>query len=223
MTQADFLGADQLIKDLNLRGKEQVGVTVSGGKDSLDTWMWLVDNLGPEKVVAFNHQKAGLVHPTAAENPLYDHDDNLQVIMLEDEHCHKVQLTGGGSFSLYPGVRYFDFDQYFPNIPDETELKVKERLGWQRPARSWHFDCLIEQFKDLFYYGLLGYTETDYYLSAMIRHGLISREEAVARLMEMRTEVINSQGAIFELMGQLGVDHLIPQVTEFYESSPFLL
>ena len=321
-----FLGGEQLIRDLNLRDEEQVGVTVSGGKDSLRTWMWLVDNLEPEGVIAFNHQKIGLVHPLAeenlirassilgselvqvedremlprfrenlaafltqpdpamvrvalcagcragisgslfaagetrgiskfvssasylelapfkaatmkakgngderkgllkglAENPLYDHSDNIQVIMLEDEHCHKTQMTGGGSHKPYPMITYFDFDQYFPNIPDETELQVKERLSWQRPARSWHFDCLVEQFKDLFYYGLLGYTETDYYLSAMIRHGLITREEAIARLMGARIEVINSREEIFDLMAQLDVAHLIPQVAEFYERSPFL-
>jgi glucosamine--fructose-6-phosphate aminotransferase (isomerizing) len=321
-----FLGGEQLIQDLDLKENEQVGVTVSGGKDSLYTWMWLVENLGVDKVVAFNHQKVGLVHPIAeenlgrakdilgseliqvrdeemlprfrknlavflakpdpamvrvalcagcrvgisgslfsigeargitkfvsaasylelapfkaatikakgggderegllvglAENPLYDHDDNIRVIMLEDDHCHKTQLTGGGSFRLYPNIRYFDFDQYFPNIPSHTEAEVKEKLGWARPERSWHFDCLIEQFKDSFYYGLVGYTETDFNLSAQIRHGLLTREEAVQQLLQAREKVINSRVDIFNLMRQLNVEHLIPQVKGFYQTSPFL-
>lgn len=131
-------------------------------------------------------------------------------------------MTGGGSFKLYPNIRYFDFDQYFPNIPAHTEAVVKEKLGWTRPERSWHFDCLIEQFKDLFYYGLLGYTETDYNLSAQIRYGLLTREEAVQQLLQARIKVIDSKSDIFDLMRQLEVGHLIPQVEEFYQTSPFL-
>jgi len=309
-----------------LKDSEQVGLTVSGGKDSLYTWMWLVENLGADKVVAFNHQKVGLVHPIAeenlrraksilggeliqvrdkemlprfrknlevllakpdpamvrvalcagcrvgisgslfaagekrgitkfisaasylelapfkaatmkakgkgderlgllvglAENPLYDHGNNISVIMREDEHCHKTQLTGGGSFKLYPNIRYFDFDQYCPNVPSQIEAVVKEKLGWSRPERSWHFDCLIEQFKDLFYYGLLGYTETDYNLSTQIRYGLLTREEAIQQLLQARIKVIDSRGDIFDLMRQLNVEHLIPQVEEFYQTSSFL-
>lgn len=324
--ESRFLGKEQFIRDLNLEKDEQVGVTVSGGKDSSYAWMWLVENLGAKKVVAFNHQKLGLVHPIAednlrkattilgskliqvrdkkmlprfrknlavflakpdpamvrvafcagcrvgisgslfsigeargitkfvsaasylelapfkaaimkakgegnerqgllvglTENPLYNHDDNLKVIMLEDDHCHKTQLSGGGSFRLYPNIRYFNFDQYFPNIPSQIEAIIKEKLGWTRPERSWHFDCLIEQFKDLFYYGLLGYTETDYNLSAQIRHHLLTREEAVQQLIQARDVVINSRDNIFELMEQLKVGHLIPQVEEFYQTSPFL-
>src|SRR3990167_3848798 len=37
-----FLGEDQFIYDLGLQEGEQIGVTVSGGKDSMYAWMWLV-------------------------------------------------------------------------------------------------------------------------------------------------------------------------------------
>ena len=63
-----FLGSEQLIQDLNLGASEQIGITVSGGKDSMYVWMKLVDLLGSDKVVAFNHHKVGLVHPIAKEN-----------------------------------------------------------------------------------------------------------------------------------------------------------
>lgn len=324
--EQQFLGEEQLLKDLDLQKGEQVGITVSGGKDSMFTWMWLVDKLGPQRVVAFNHQKYGLVHPAAegnlhraqailgsqlvqvrdldmlprfqknldvllhrpdpamvrvalcagcrvgisgrmfeeggklgvtkfvsaasylelapfkaatmrakgdgderqglinglAENPLYDHGDNLRVIMLEDDHCHKKSLSGGGSYNLYPGVRFYDFDQYFPNIPDRSEAEVKSRLGWQRPQRSWHFDCQIENFKDMFYYGLLGYTETDFNLSAQVRYNLITRQDAVKKLEEARREIVEGRNNIFDLMQQLGVGHLIGAVNNFYEKSRFL-
>lgn len=321
-----FLGDKQLICDLNLDADERVGVTVSGGKDSLYAWMWLVDRLGSERVVAFNHRKVGLVHPIAEdnlrraakilnsefvkfsdtemlprfrknlaallanpdpaivraalcagcrtgisgkmfalgksksitkfvnaasylelapfkaahmktkgdgneklgllkglkENPLYDHGDSIQTIMMDDDHCHKTQLAGGKSFELYPEIRYFDFDQYIPNIPSQYETAVRRRLGWNRPERSWHFDCLVESFKDVFYYGTLGYTETDYKLSAMIRHGLLSRDEATVRLLSARKKLIDNKEKTIELMKQLGVGHLISQMENFYKNSRFL-
>jgi len=324
--EPNFLGGEKLIQDLNLVPDEQVGVMVSGGKDSLYAWMWFVDKLGPDKVVGFNHNKIGLTHPLAEgnliraakilgsqlirvndsemlprfqknlsvllekpdeamvrvalcagcrhgisgvlfaegekmgitkyisaasylelapfkgavmqlkgdgderegllvglkENSGYDHGDNVKVIMREDDHCHKGQLTAGGSYDLYPGIVYFDFDNYFPNIPEKTEELVKERLGWERPERSWHFDCEIETFKDLFYYGLLGYTETDYNLSAQIRFGLIERDEAIARLLKARKGIINSRPEVFDLMKRLGVEALIPKVDKFYCESLFL-
>ncbi|MBU3924988.1 hypothetical protein KJ854_03555 [Patescibacteria group bacterium] len=321
-----FLGDKQLICDLNLDADERVGVTVSGGKDSLYAWMWLVDRLGSERVVAFNHRKVGLVHPIAEdnlrraakilnsefvkfsdtemlprfrknlaallanpdpaivraalcagcrtgisgkmfalgksksitkfvnaasylelapfktalmktkgdgneklgllkglkENPLYDHGDSIQTIMMDDDHCHKTQLAGWKSFELYPEIRYFDFDQYIPNIPSQYETAVRRRLGWNRPERSWHFDCLVESFKDVFYYGTLGYTETDYKLSAMIRHGLLSRDEAMDQLLIARKELIDNKEKTIELMKQLGVGHLISQMENFYKNSRFL-
>lgn len=324
--QQEFLGEEKLIQDLDLAPGEQVGITVSGGKDSMRTWLWLVDHLGADRVVAFNHQKLGLVHPLAednlhraqailgtpliqvadtdmlprfrknlevflkkpdaamvrvalcagcrvgisgkmfdagrnlgikkfvsaasylelapfkaatmrekgdgderkgllnglAENPAYDHDDNIQVIMLEDDHCHKSKLSGGGSFNLYPDIRFYDFDQYFPNIPEESERIVRDRLGWTRPKRSWHFDCQVESFKDLFYYGLLGYTETDFNLSAQVRYDLMTRKQAIDKLVEARREIVEGKEVIFGLMQQLGVEHLIGEVNHFYNSSKFL-
>jgi len=63
-----FLGEDKLIEDLDLKNNEKIGVTVSGGKDSLYMWLWLVNKLGKDKVIAFNHHKIGLVHPIAKRN-----------------------------------------------------------------------------------------------------------------------------------------------------------
>jgi len=321
-----FLGGKQLIHDLNLGSNEQVGVTVSGGKDSLYAWMWLVDHLGPDKVVAFNHCKVGLVHPVVKdnlmqatmildseliqffdtemlprfrknlaallikpdpamvrvalcagcrvgisgkmfelgksigitkfvnaasylelapfkaaimkakgdgneklglirglkENLLYNHGDNIQTIMLDDDHCHETQLTGEKFFKLYPKIQYFDFHRYIPNIPSQYEIAVKKRLNWNRPERSWHFDCLVESFKDMFYYGILGYTETDYKLSAMVRYHLLSRNKAINQLLNTRRKLVNSKEEIIELMNQLGVGHLASRVENFYQNSPFL-
>lgn len=322
-----FLGFDQLIKDLDLQSGEKVGVTVSGGKDSIWMWMKLVDILGSEKVTAFNHHKAGLVHPLAEENvqkakeilhtdlvmvsdedmhtrfkknlevllgnpdpamirvalcvgcrygitgamyaegkklginkfmsaasylelapfksclmkmkgsgdehlglevglkesPEYSwSNENLIYIRRDDAHCYKTELSGRKSMSMYPNVHILDLDTYVPNIPSRNEEEVKERIGWRRPARSWHFDCQIESFKDVFYYGTLGYTETDFNLSAMVRHGLISREEALKNIYSAREEIVNGKENIFELMELLGVGKLKDKMNSFYEHSKFL-
>lgn len=132
------------------------------------------------------------------------------------------QLAGGKSFKLYPEIRYFDFDQYIPNIPSQYEAAIRRRLSWNRPKRSWHFDCLAESCKDVFYYGALGYTETDYKLSAMVRHGLLSRNEAMDQLLIARKELIDSKEKTIELMRQLGIEHLIFQMENFYRNSHFL-
>jgi len=304
-----------------------VGVTVSGGKDSLYAWLWLVDHLGPDRVIAFNHDKLGMVHPLAernlaaasealgselirvqdlgfaprfqanlkalllkpdpamvrvalcagcrfgitgalftagrdrgitkfvnaasylelapfkpalmlakgegserhgllrglSENAAYEHSDNHAVIMRDDDHCHETQLSNGAAAARYPGVQYFDFDEYLPNVPNHSESVVRQRLKWSRPARSWHFDCQVEVFKDVFYYGLLGYTETDNHLSALVRHGLASREEAVNRLEEARDLIIHGLPAVLSLMDELGTGDLQSVMTSFYDESPFLV
>lgn len=325
--EPEFKGFKQLVADLNLRPDEKVGVTVSGGKDSAWMWMKMVDILGPDKVVAFNHRKDGLVHPIAdanvkkaqeilktelivvndtdmlprfrrnlpvllsnpdpamvrvatcvgcrhgitgamykegervgvtkfmsgasylelapykaelmkrkgngdehkglevglKENPGYGwSQENLALIDRDDKHCYKADISGKKSMAMYPNVQFFDLDTYVPNLPERNENEVKERLGWERPARSWHFDCQVETFKDVLYYGKLGYTETDYNLSAMVRYGLIDRHEAVRRLSNAREEIVNSERAVLNLMDQLGVGDSKEQMREFYRSSPFL-
>lgn len=157
------------------------------------------------------------------ENPGYDHGDNLWVIETDDRHDQKRKLAGGRSRSLYPSVEFLDFDNYFPNVPNERETLVSDRLQWRRPRRSWHFDCLIEDFKDVLYYGLLGYTETDYYLSAQVRHGLLDRNAAVSALLRARDVVIRGLGDTLALMDKLGLEHLQDRMREFYFSSPFLV
>lgn len=322
-----FLGENQLLQDLNLSRDEKVGVTVSGGKDSLNTLIWAVDTLGPKKVVGFHHRKVGLTHPLAQDNlekakkilrcpiviiedremlprfqvnlgillanpdpamvrvalcagcrfgisglmfqagnekgvkkfitsasylelapfksalmkakgsgdeqqglirglqeaPAYNYGNNVAVILREDQLCHKSQLTNGQSKNQFPGVKYFDYDRYFLHDPEKVQQNVIQRVDWMWPGdNSWHFDCVIETFKDIFYYGLLGYTETDYYLSAMVRHGLITRNEAINRLIKARKAVIDSQETAFALLTKLGVADLSDELANFYSQSQFL-
>jgi hypothetical protein len=314
-----FLGEQALINDIDLQAGEKVGITVSGGKDSLFAWKRLVDFFGKDRVVAFSHVKTGIVHPLAlrnlkmakeilgtdlvlandndmlprfrrnfgalinspspemvrvavcagcrygitkglyvegqkiginkyvsaasylelapfkedflkegncgstlygvirglARNEAYCFDDNLNIIIREDSFRYKGNTSIADDFSL------FDFDHYFPNNPKKTECIVQQELKWERPERSWHFDCQLETFKDVFYYGMLGYTETDFKLSAMVRHGLLNREEALIQLHIFNQRLRKSYDDTAALMDKLGIGEYKAQMKDFYESSKY--
>lgn len=319
-----FGGAEALIQNLDLDPQEQVGVTVSGGKDSLYAWMCLTELFGPEKVVAFNHHKVGLVHPIAEENiqkasavlgseTVVVRDEsfkprfvqNLEAFLQKpdaamvkvvlcsgcrygirdqmfregmkrgiqkfvnansylEQNPFKISLLerkGNGNYAngiltgleenegylhgdtvevvkrdheywpsgmifsetpeFYSQVQHFSFDRYFPNNPDAFQAAVEERLGWRCPERSWHFDCQVESFKDLFYYGLLGHTETESKLSAMVRHGIMSRDVAIEELSAYHGRMQSMKMEVDDLLQEMGLEYLLPAVNDFCEKSPF--
>lgn len=321
----DFKGKEQLIKDLDLKDTEKVGVMVSGGKDSIYLWMWLVENIGANRVVAFNHNKVGLVHKYAtdniskaqkilgselvvvddyamynrfknnleafldkpepamvraafcagcrygitiqlyqkgkefnvskfvsgasylelapfkaelmkkkglgnekyglisglADNSKYNFDNNIEIMLRDDDLAYKSRNNNKNSDNVFKEFHLFDFDEYFENNPQYYEKEVSEKLGWKRPERSWHFDCLIENFKDFFYYGLLGYTETDFKLSQMIRYNLISRNDALKELYIYRNRMKNYLGDIIALLEEIDMMCLKEKVIEFYNNSKY--
>lgn len=320
-----FEGAEGLINNLNLGSKERVGVTVSGGKDSLYAWMHLVELLGSKRVVAFNHHKTKLVHPIAEENiqkaaKILDSEAvivrdesffprfvrNLEAFLRKpdaamikvvlcsgcrygirgqmfheglkfgiskfvnansylEQNPFKIALLnakGSGSYAegiltglhenedylqgdtmdvikrdheywpsgkvfsempkFYSQIQHFSFDRYFPSNPDVCQKAVEKHLGWTCPERSWHFDCQVESFKDLFYYGLLGYTETESKLSAMVRHGLIGRDTAIEKLNSYRERMQFAKTEVEKLLEEMDISYLLPAINAFCEKSQFL-
>lgn len=156
------------------------------------------------------------------ENDGYSFGCNKDIILRDHDFKYKGNLSTGGNFTNFGKYRLYDFDLYFENNPEEIEKEISRELNWKRPERSWHFDCLIEQFKDFFYYGLLGYTETNFKLSAMIRNNLISRVDAVNELKRYEEKLENSLCDIIDLMRELEVDYLIPKMKDFYSKSIYL-
>lgn len=323
-----FLGEDAFIADLALSEGDRVGVNVSGGKDSVYAWYWLVSRLGADRVVALTYKKTGLTHPLAelniknaskilgsevitvednaahprflknfealldnptpemvrvalcagcrygitarlyaegyekmgitrfvsaasylelapfkeellaergggnqkyglicalADNCAYSFGDNLEVILRDDDLKYKGGISSASKTVTERGIyKLFDMDKYLPNVPEQIERDVIEKLGWQRPERSWHFDCMIEHLKDVFYFGMLGYTETDFKLSAMVRHGLITREAAIAEISLFKARLADSLPETEELMRTLGAENLIPKMREFFKNSEYL-
>ncbi|NLO97393.1 MAG: hypothetical protein GX091_04915 [Peptococcaceae bacterium] len=322
-----YWGEEEFIKDINLQKGEKIGVTVSGGKDSLYAWFKLVAFFGPENVIAFNHLKCGLVHPVAMlnlerakrilktelivirdegmlprfkknleallnhpspemvrvalctgcrygiseaiynvgnemgikkyvsaasnlelapfkeelladkgngddtrgllkgleENKGYEFDDNINIIWRDHKYKYKGNLSSDDKkVTDFKGYQLFDLDKYIPNNPQSIEQFVIKNLDWIRPERSWHYDCIVEEMKDVFYYGLLGYTEADFKLSAMVRHKLITRKDAMHQIEIVRTIIRNSYPQTEKFLRNMGLEHLIEPMREFYTRSPYL-
>ncbi|MDZ7611353.1 MAG: hypothetical protein U5L10_01185 [Candidatus Moranbacteria bacterium] len=320
-----FQGADALSSNLNLEKGEKVGVTVSGGKDSLYAWMKMVEILGSEKVVAFNHNKVDLVHPVAMnnlrkaqerlktelvivrddiflprfkknlkafldkpdaamikvalcagcrygirgrmfeeglkfgiskyinansyleqnpfklsllekrgggsyrdgilnclyENSRYQHSDNIETIKKDHEYWPSGEIFSSMP-EFYSQIQHFSFDRYFPNNPFFYEEEVKKNLSWEKPMKSWHFDCQVESFKDLFYYGLLGHTELENKLSSMVRHRIISRDYALQRLYSYREKIKLTISEVHKLCEELDIQELIPKIDNFCKESRYI-
>ena len=326
-----FKKLEELKAEMALEPGERLGVTTSGGKDSIYALMKMVELFGPEHVAALTHHKVGLTDPTAEENlhsavrqlgvelitveetdmvkrfrqnlallikrpdpalvrvvlcagcrygitqDLYeqgkargihkyvsaasylelapfkedllaswgdgDADKGFRHLMqhygeyyklgdnqfyIERDNGYKYKSNRaddkGGLKDRLKDVKLFDLDNYLRNDPETIEREVSERLGWHRgqSGRSWHFDCIIEEVKDMFYYGLLGYTETDFKLSAMVRHGLLTVEEARHQLSVVRHGLAHSYPSMEQFFLSQGLGDCLPDLRRFYEESPYL-
>lgn len=291
-TRKSFKGTSALIK--RLFDAPFIGVSVSGGKDSLFVWNWAVSTFGADRVIAFNHCKVNAVDPIATQNiknasnilhskviyimdnefyprflenlktyiqnpnpailravlcagcrngisnrifeecskynvskvlngssylelaPFkgyamkeYGHgnetrgllyglaecndyltSDNLLTIIQDHFNCHAVNLSNKPN--AYD-IDYIDFFDYFENNPAQISELVTTKLNWKHPEGcTWHFDCIVEDFKQLFYYMAYGYTELDYKFSEMVRYNLLSREEALKKLITQTNTIISN-------------------------------
>ncbi len=322
-----FKGADRLIADLSLSPGEKVGVTVSGGKDSIYMWIKLTELLGADRVTAFCFYRPGITNEIAMENvrktqkllgtqllvhrddaaynrfcrnlgiflddprpemvrvllcagcrygitlnlyelglkngihkyfsgasylelapfkeeliaacspegdlddglrrllkdyPAIDYEDNLMVIERDHHLKYKSNNTADRQMKAGENIQLFDFDAYFENDPDFVEAFVREKYGWKKTNRSWHFDCDIEDIKDVFYYGLLGYTEMDFRMAAMVRYGLATREEALRILEEEAEKNRGSYYKMLELLEKHRLDDKKEKLNALYRKSPYL-
>ena len=322
-----FKGADALKRDVNLQPGEKLGVTVSGGKDSIYLWARMAEIFGADNVLAFCYYRPGITHPLAMENirntgrilgaeyfvytdktayerlkinfrillknpqpaavrvllcsgcrygitrtlhdmgaekgitkyisgasylelapfkeeylqaksihgdidegfenllaeyPQLDFDDNLDVLRRDQRFKYKNNDTKDNNFRSGYDYELFDYDNYCENNPEEIEKYVVERFNWQKSDRSWHFDCKIEDFKDALYYGMLGYTECDFKYSAMVRYGLLTREESIRLTEEHHRSIRNGLSGLISKLYDMGLEELVPDLARFYAESAFL-
>lgn len=325
-----FAGAEKLISDLNLKEGERLGITVSGGKDSIYMWGFLADLLGADRIEAFCYYRPGITSEVAIDNvkktqkilgarvhiiedrtaynrfrrnleilldkpdpaavrvllcagcrygitgrlyeegrkygvtkyisgasylelapfkeeilaakaqgekknldagfeallenyPELNYGNNLEIIKRDQHYKYKNNDTMCNQIQTAADIQLFDFDNYFENNPERIEKLVKERFGWRKTNRSWHFDCIVEDIKDVFYYGMLGYTEMDFKLSAMVRYGLLTREEAQKRIREEAYKLAHSYPKMRQTLQEHKLDHMEAKLKELYRNSPYLV
>ena len=108
------------------------------------------------------------------------------------------------------------------NNPDFIEQELKQKFNWKSTERSWHFDCIIEEFKDMFYYGLLGYTETNFKLAAMVRYNLISKQDAQESIRKSNEDLKHSYTKMENMLKEYGMADSISDLKAFYQSSKYL-
>ena len=322
-----FRGIDALRRDVNLQSGEKLGVTVSGGKDSIYLWAKMVEIFGAENVAAFCYYRPGITHPLAmanvrnterilrakcfvhtdktayerlktnfrillnnpqpaavrvllcsgcrygitktlhdmgaamgitkyisgasylelapfkeeylqAKSPFGDIDDgferllteyperdfgcNLDVLRRDQHFKYKNNDTKDNNFQTGYAYQLFDYDNYCENNPKEIESYVVEHFDWKKSDRSWHFDCKIEDFKDALYYGMLGYTECDFKYSAMVRYGLMTREESIRLTNEHHNSIRDGLPGLTAKLHDMGLGTLAPDLARFYAESSFL-
>ena len=325
-----FAGAEKLIRDLNLKEGERLGITVSGGKDSIYMWGFLSDLLGADRIEAFCYYRPGITSEVAVDNvkktqrilgaklhiiedrtayprfrrnleillekpdpaavrvllcagcrfgitgrlyeegrkygvtkyisgasylelapfkeellaakdpaqknnldagfeklissyPELDYGNNLEIIKRDQHFKYKNNDTMCNQIQTAADIQLFDFDNYFENNPGRIESLVKERFGWRKTDRSWHFDCIVEDIKDVFYYGMLGYTEMDFKLSAMVRYGLLTREEAQKKVHDEADKLAHSYRKMRDTLHMHKLDHMEEKLKELYCNSPYLV
>jgi hypothetical protein len=112
----------------------------------------------------------------------------------------------------YPSVRRLMFYEYWPWNPTEIYNTLAADTGWRKPAEifdDWHSDCTFNVFKEYLFQSILGVSYTDGFLSNQVRAGLISRDLALAKLIESKRYFSQTLPLALE---KTGLSHLADKV-----------
>ncbi len=112
----------------------------------------------------------------------------------------------------YPSVEQLVFFEYWPWNPDKIPGTLTREAGWRKPAdvpNDWHSDCVFNVFKEFLFQSILGVSYTDGFLSNQIRHGLITRDQALIHLAESKRYFAR---AFPEALERTGLSHLASRI-----------
>jgi len=159
-----------------------------------------------------NSVKGGLLR-NLLRNPSYARPGNM--IANVKDYFHNYQHVKDWNTvlkMLYPGVRLIQFYEYITHNPDKIQGILEKEVGWKVPDKkdSWQWDCKIKLLQNYFYGKDVNFTATDGYLSALVREGYISRDEALARLNYLKQNVEGKQEQLHEFLKEINLDDLIP-------------
>jgi hypothetical protein len=91
---------------------------------------------------------------------------------------------------------------------DEKQVMstLKEKLDWKNfpgMKTTWRGDCYIGPIRQFLYYAMLGYSDKDAHLSALVRDGQITRAEALERITEENESSLDS---VKVCCGKIGIN-----------------
>jgi cellulose synthase/poly-beta-1,6-N-acetylglucosamine synthase-like glycosyltransferase len=147
------------------------------------------------------------------KNPAYIKPGNM--IAAVKDYYHNYQHVKDWNIilkMLHPGVNLLQFYDYIPYNPDKIQRTLEEKVGWKTPNKkdSWQWDCKIKLLQNYFYDNYANFTATDGYLSAMVREGFISREEALDRLVYLKQNKNGKLSQLHAFLNDLDQQHLVP-------------
>lgn len=112
---------------------------------------------------------------------------------------------------LHPGITQIAFYDYIEYNPERIQQTVAKEVGWSSPdpENSWQFDCQIKSVQNYLYRNSVGFTALNDYLSAKIREGYITREQALETLHAQGLNSRSEYGRVCNLLREMGQDELI--------------
>ncbi|HEX9934609.1 MAG TPA: hypothetical protein VGB38_05370 [bacterium] len=87
---------------------------------------------------------------------------------------------------FYSGQTKIDFFDYIPFDEKEIHRVIETELNWHKMANvasPWRFDCKLAFLKNWMFMELFNFSEKDDLFSSMIREGLMTREQALTRVV----------------------------------------
>ncbi|MBN1294794.1 MAG: hypothetical protein JXB48_23360 [Candidatus Latescibacteria bacterium] len=89
----------------------------------------------------------------------------------------------------FPNLKHLFFYDYIGWNPSAIVDALENNVGWKKPkdiCDDWHSDCVFNVFKEYMFQNLLHASYTDSFLSSQIRHGILSREAALQKLLQSK-------------------------------------
>lgn len=112
----------------------------------------------------------------------------------------------------YPGVKHLNFFDYCDWKDTQILQKLRTQTCWDVPKSTvvvWHSDCMFTVFKEYMFQKMIGASYTDAFLSNQVRHGLITREEALEKLKQSKTFYAEE---LVRVLPILGLEHLAGKI-----------
>lgn len=147
------------------------------------------------------------------KNPRYLFYGGALTQVLDYLHSYsRIREWGRILQLLHPGIRQIAFFDYIEYDPELIQKEITENVNWScpDPENSWQFDCQIKSLQNTLYRSLVGFTASSDYLSAKIREGYVTRDDALILLEKQAGNASREKEVVHSLLTQIGYNDLLP-------------